>query len=128
MKINFQCIELTIQDDELGCTVIFSDSRSADDQFKSEEELINGVDKHLFIQRSYAEDEYDLENYYIASSESDSEFNSSEKIFLKLNNSRLVFNWNAEEIIIGLKLNNQELANLIQVFESTFKERIAIIE
>ena len=126
MKINFHCIELTIQDEELGCTVTFSDSRSADDQFKTEEELINSDEKYLLIQRTYAEDEYDEENFYIESSESDTDFDPFEKMIMKLTRDRLDVNWSGEQLIIGLNLNNQELENLLRILETKFHERITI--
>ena len=49
--MNFQCEELTISDDELGCTVKFSDSKSLDDQFMTIEEIMNSDEKYLLIQR-----------------------------------------------------------------------------
>jgi hypothetical protein len=126
MKINFQCIELTIQDEELGCTVTFSDSRSADDQFKTEEEIMNSIEKYLLIQRTYAEDEYDKENYHIESSESNANFDPREKIIMRINHNRLEAKWSGEEILIGLNLKNQELENLLRVLDSQFNERITI--
>ena len=93
MKINFQCIELTIQDEELGSTVTFSDSRSTDDQFKTEEEILNSVEKYLLIQKTYAEDEYNKENYHIESSESNANFDSHKKIIMSINHNRLEAKW-----------------------------------
>jgi hypothetical protein len=96
MKINFQCIELTIQDEELGCTVTFSDSRSADDQYKTEEEIMNSNKKYLLIQRTYAEDEDDVEHYYIESSESNMNFEPNKKMVVNLNQDRLETKWIGE--------------------------------
>jgi hypothetical protein len=127
MKINFQCKELTIQNEEFGCTVTFSDSKSADDQFKTEEEIMNSNDKYLLIQRTYAEDEYDKENYHIESSESNANFDHREKIIMIINHNRLEAKWSGEEVLIGLNLKNQELENLLRVLDSEFYERITII-
>ncbi|MGK0366758.1 MAG: hypothetical protein ACI85O_003833 [Saprospiraceae bacterium] len=127
MRINFQCIELTIQDEELGCTVTFSDSRSADDQFKTEEEIMNSVEKYLLIQRSYAEDKYDKENYHIESSESITNFDPHEKIIMSINHDRLEAKWSGEKVLIGLNLKNQELEKLLRILQTKFNERIEII-
>jgi hypothetical protein len=127
MKNNFQCIELTIQNEEFGCTVTFSDSKSADDQFKTEEEIMNSNEKYLLIQRTYAEDEYDKEHYHIESSESNANFDPHEKIIISINHNRLEAKWSGEEVLIGLNLKNQELENLLRVLKSEFKERITII-
>ena len=127
MKINFQCIELTIQNEEFGCTVTFSDSKSADDQFKTEDEIMNSNDKYLLIQRTYAEDEYDKENYHIESSESNANFDPRKKIIMSINHKRLEAKWSGEEVLIGLNLKNQELENLLRILDSEFNERIWII-
>jgi hypothetical protein len=126
MNINFQCIELTIHDEEFGCTVTFSDSRSADDQFKTEEEIMNSVEKYLLIQRTYAEDEYDTEYYHIESSESNEGFDSSEKININITKDHLEANWLGEKVIIGLNLKKQEFKNLLQILETKFHEKITI--
>ena len=108
MRINFHCIELTIQDEELGCTVTFSDSKSADDQFKTEEELMNSVEKYFMIQRTYMEDEDDVENYYLETSESTTDFDPREKMIINLKQNILEANWLGERVIIGLNLKSQE--------------------
>jgi hypothetical protein len=128
MKIYIHCIELTIQDEELGCTVTFSDLRSAEDQFKSMEETMNNDEKYLVIQRTYAEDDDDEDNYYIESSESDADFDLDEKMIVKLNQDRFEINWSGEQLRIGLNLEDQELENLMRIFETRFKERITIMK
>ena len=126
MRINFHCIELTIQDEELGCTVTFSDSKSADDQFKTEEELMNSVEKYFMIQRTYMEDEDDVENYYLETSESTTDFDPREKMIINLKQNILEANWLGERVIIGLNLKSQELENLFRTMETKFNERITI--
>jgi hypothetical protein len=128
MKTNFQCIELTIQDEELGCTITFSDSRSADDQFKSMEEIMNSEEKYLLIQRTYPEDDYDVDYYYIESSESDEIFNPNEKIIVKLNRKLFEVNSAGEQLRIGLNLENRKLKDLERILRTKFKELITLIE
>jgi hypothetical protein len=126
MKINFKCIELTIQDEELGCTVIFSDSKSADDQFKTEDELMKSEEKYFLIQRTYAEDKCDMEYYYIESSESNKGFETSEKIKININDNRVDINWFDEQVIIGLNLKNQVIENLLRILNTKFNELIIV--
>jgi hypothetical protein len=128
MKTNFQCIELTIQDEELGCTITFSDSRSADDQFKSMEEIMNSEEKYLLIQRTYPEDDYDVDYYYIESSESDKIFKPNEKIIVKLNQKLFEVNSVGEQLRIGLILENRKLKDLERILRTRFKEIITLIE
>jgi len=126
MKINFKCIELTIQDEELGCTVIFSDSRSVNDQFKTEDELINSDEKYFLIQRTYAEDGCDMEYYYIESSESNNGFENSEKINININKNIVYINWLDEQVIIGLNLKKHIFDNLLRILNTKFNERIIV--
>tara|TARA_B110000285_G_C14541288_1_gene345095 strand:+ start:77 stop:466 length:390 start_codon:yes stop_codon:yes gene_type:complete len=128
MKINFQCIELNITDEEMGCTVTFSDSKSADDQFKSMEEIMKCNERYLLIQRTYPEEDDEKDYYYIESSESVTDFDPDEKMIVKLNGDRFEINWHGEQLGIGLNLDDQELANLIQIFKTRFKERITIMK
>jgi hypothetical protein len=126
MKIDFQCIELTIQDEELGCTIIFSDSKSADDQFKTEEEIMNSVEKYLLVQKTYAEDEYDMEHYHIECSESDSGFDPDKKVVININLERLEAKWLDGKVTIGLNMKNKELENLLRIFEAKFHKKIML--
>ena len=128
MKTNFQCIELTIQDEELGCTITFSDSRSADDQFKSMEEIMNSEEKYLLIQRTYPEDDYDADYYYIESSESDEIFNPNEKIIAVLNQKFIEINSAKEQFRIGLNLENRIFKDLERILRTRFKEFVTLIE
>jgi len=128
MKVNFQCKELTILDEELGCTVTFSDSKSENDQFKSIKEIVNSNEKYLLIQRTYPEDDDDEDYYYIESSESDTIFDPDEKIIVKLNQKRFEVNSSGEQLRIGLNLENQELKDLVRIFKTRFEEKITIIQ
>ncbi|WP_323027547.1 hypothetical protein [Gelidibacter japonicus] len=128
MKTNFQCIELTIQDEEFGCTITFSDSRSADDQFKSMEEIMNSDEKYLLIQRTYPEDDYDADYYYIESSESDEIFKPNEKINIVLNQNLIKVNSAGEQLSIGLNLDNRKLKDLERILRTRFKEIVTLIE
>lgn len=128
MKTNFQCIELTIQDEEFGCTITFSDSRSADDQFKSMEEIMNSDEKYLLIQRTYPEDDYDADYYYIESSESDEIFKPNEKINIVLNQNLIKVNSAGEQLRIGLNLDNRKLKDLERILRTRFKEFVTLIE
>lgn len=128
MKTNFQCIELTIQDEEFGCTITFSDSRSADDQFKSMEEIMNSDEKYLLIQRTHPEDDYDADYYYIESSESDEIFKPNEKINIVLNQNLIKVNTAGEQLSIGLNLDNRKLKDLERILRTRFKEIVTLIE
>ncbi|WP_075590815.1 hypothetical protein [Labilibacter marinus] len=63
MKLN--CIEISINNEELGCQVTFSEKRSLGEKAAnmSVQEIIDSTGKYLLIQRSYAD--YEDENEYV---------------------------------------------------------------
>ncbi|MBC8319247.1 MAG: hypothetical protein H8E34_00840 [Bacteroidetes bacterium] len=63
MKIN--CIEISINDEELGCQVTFSENKSLGEAATemSVQEIIDSTGEYLLIQRSYPD--YEDENDYI---------------------------------------------------------------
>lgn len=124
--MNFQCEELTISDEELGCTIIFSDSKSSDDQFKTIDEIMNSEEKYLLIQKTYPEDDYEYSYYHIESSEYDIEFDPEYKMTIRLSHEIFEINWAGNQLKIGLDLTDKELKELKEIFEVVFKERVDI--
>jgi hypothetical protein len=122
----FRCKELSISDEELGCTITFSDSRSADDQFKTVGELMNSEKKYLLIQRTYPEDDFDQDYYHIESSESDLELNPQDKIIVRISREKFEIQWSGDHLEIGLNLSDKQLMNLEKVFKRAFGKRITI--
>jgi len=63
MKIN--CIEISINDEELGCQVTFSENKSLGEEVAhmSVKEIIDSTGEYLLIQRSYPD--YEDESDYI---------------------------------------------------------------
>ena len=122
--MNFQCKELTISDEELGCTIIFSDSKSADDQFKTIDEIMNSEEKYLLIQKTYPEDDFEHSYYHIESSESDTELDFEDKMIVRLNRDKFEISWSGDQLKIGLDLTNRELIDLKEILEVVFKERV----
>jgi hypothetical protein len=126
--MNFQCKELTISDDDFGFTVIFSDSKSSDDKFKTVEEIMNSGEKYLLIQRSYPEEEGDLDYYYIETSETDVELSPRDKMIVRLSENKFEINWSGDRLEIGLMLSAKEQKALRKAFEVTFKERTILLK
>ena len=126
MKSNFKCIELTIHDEELGCTIVFSDSKSADNQFKTMDELMNSDEKYFLIQRTYPEDESDKDYFYIETSESNEDLEISEKLEININENTIDINWLNNQVIIELNLEKQEFKNLLNMLNTRFNEWIIV--
>jgi len=126
--MNFQCKELTISDWELGFTIIFSDSKSSDDQFKSVEDIMNPGKKYLLIQRSYPEEENELDYYFIESSETNTELSPRDKMVVRLSQDKFEIDWSGDHLGIGLDLTDKEQQDLKEAFEVVFKERTILLK
>lgn len=126
-KMNFQCKELIIEDDEFGCTITFSDTNISEDQFKTADEIMNSDEKYLLIQRTYPEDDDDLENYHIETSENDIELLSDEiKMTVVVDRETFIIYYPGAHLEIKLNLNEKELKNLKRVLENRFKDRLTL--
>lgn len=122
--MNFQCEELLIEDEELGCTITFSDTKISEDQYKTAEEIMNSDERHLLIQRTYPENDNDLDNYHIETSESDIELISDDiKMDVAIDRERFKIDWPGAHLEIGLNLTDKELKNLKEILETRFKDR-----
>lgn len=124
--MNFQCEALTISDEEFVCTVKFSDSRSADSQFETVEELMNSEEKYLLIQRTYPEDDYESDYYHLETSETDTEFDSDDMMYVTMNEDKFKIDWPGAHLEIGLNQTDKELKNLEEILETRFKDQIRL--
>jgi len=114
MKIN--CIEILINDEELGCQVSFSNKKSLGEELShmTVQEIIDSTGEYLLIQRSYPdyEDEsdyiyFETHNEEYAGELSEYEmFLSKERFRLKLQN---------EEIEVLITPSNKEYSELKKV-------------
>lgn len=125
--MTFQCEELTISDEEFGCTITFSDSKSADEQFKTAEEIMNSGEKYLLIQRTYPEDDDDADNYHIETSETDVDLLSDDiEMTVAIDRERFKIEFPGAQLEIGLNLTDKELEKLKEILKTRFKERIRL--
>ena len=63
--MEFECKEIEINDEELGCTLTFCDRK--DSQFEGEqtiEEIIDSIGEYVMLQRSYGEDDEEDYHYF----------------------------------------------------------------
>jgi hypothetical protein len=125
--MNFQCKELSISDEEFGFTIIFSDTISSDDQFKTVEEIINSGEKYLLVQRTYPEDDHELDCYYLETSETATELSLKDKMIVEISQEKFKINWSGDNLEIGLNLTTKEQQVLRKAFEVTFRERTIIL-
>lgn len=125
-KMYFQCKELWISDEEFGCTITFSDSKTSEDRSKNAEEIWNSNEKYLLIQRTYPEDDFEPDYYHLESSEFETGPDSNDIVTVRMDPKRFRISWKGVILVIGLDLTKKEIKNLKNVLESRFKNRIKI--
>ena len=110
MKLN--CIEISINDDDLGCQVTFSENKRLGEELSnmSVSEIIESIGRYLLLQRSYPEDEFDSNNYYF---ETHNENLCGGLIDYQMKLSRTFFE---------LEMQNEKIEVSINPTEKEFKE------
>jgi hypothetical protein len=69
--MNFVCKEISISDEEFGCTVTFSEKEEANDfeNQKTVDEIMDSIGQYVMLQRTYGEDEFEKDYYYFETSD-----------------------------------------------------------
>jgi hypothetical protein len=69
--MNFVCKEISISDEEFGCTVTFSEKEEDNDfeNQKTVDEIMDSIGQYVMLQRTYGEDEFEEDYYYLETSD-----------------------------------------------------------
>jgi len=115
MKLN--CIEISINDEELGCQITFSEKKDLGEETAnmSINEILESLGRYLLLQRSYPEDDFATGNYYFETHD--------ENICGDLVNFEMVLSKTRFE----LKLPKDNIEISINPTEKEFKELIKIL-
>lgn len=64
--MEFDCKEISISEEELGCQVTFSENQDlgVKTENMSVKEIIESTGRYLLLQRSFPEDDFEKDNYY----------------------------------------------------------------
>ena len=110
MKLN--CIEISINDEDLGCQVTFSENKSLGQESENmtTSEIIESIGRYLLLQRSYPEYELDNNNYYF---ETHNEEMCGDLIDYQMKLSRTFFE---------LEIQNKKIEVSINPTEKEFEE------
>lgn len=67
----FECKELSISDLEFGCEITFSENPDTNESSEelTVDEILASTKQYIMLQRTYAEDEFDDDDYYFESSD-----------------------------------------------------------
>ncbi len=67
--MKFNCKQVTIEDEEFGCTVTFSEDKCEDE--RSIDKIMASQGQYILLQRTYAEDDFEDDYYYVEMSDFD---------------------------------------------------------
>ena len=128
--MNFKCVDLKINDDpDFGCTIQFSETKDKEyGENQTIEELMTSNEKYFLIQRSYPEDLYENDFYYIETSESDVELSNLDKIIIEFSEDSIDIQWSGDRVEIGLNVEGKVIKLLRKILKKRFKERIILLE
>jgi hypothetical protein len=107
--MKFDCKEISISDEELGCQVTFSENKDlgAETENMSLKEIEESIGKYLLIQRSYPEDDFETHDENINGDLEDFEIILSRHSF--------TLNLDSEIIEISINPTKEEYAELKRV-------------
>ena len=119
--MNFKCKNLSVLDDELSLTIIFSDIG------EQERHSIDTKGKYLLLQKVYPEDEFEDIYYSIELSD----FNKSgelKKFNIQLDMQAFQIEWNTNSAKIELNIEDEKFNELVKALKSftAFKGNILI--
>lgn len=79
------------------------------------------------IQRSYPEEEDDIDYYYIETSETDTELSPRDKMIIEIRPEVFKINWSRDRLEIGLNITKKEYEHLKKTLKNRFKKRLIFL-
>ena len=103
--MKFDCKEISIDDEEVGCAVTFSENTNQGIYVKEQtvDEIMNSIEKYIMLQRTYSEDEFEKDYYYFESSDFEK---SGELNNFEINLSRTKFTLTFENEVYEIQINS----------------------
>ena len=111
--MKFSCKEISIDDEDLGCTISFSENVD-NDGFEKErtiDEIMDSIGQYITLQRTYPEDEFEKDYYSFESSDFDK---SGELVDFKIDlyRTQFVMTFDKELYEIQINVDDQKFENL----------------
>lgn len=111
--MKFSCKEISINDEDLGCTISFSENID-NDEFEKErsiDEIMASIGQYITLQRTYPEDDFQKDSYSFESSDFDK---SGELVDFQIDlyRAQFVMTFNKELYEIQINVDDQKFENL----------------
>jgi len=111
--MKFNCKKITIDDEEHGCTVSFSDKKT--EGYYSDKmsiaEIVASLGQYLTLQRTYTEGDFEEDYYYIEISNSD-KCGELKKIMIDLYRNRFLLTYDNEVFEIKISIGDHKFERL----------------
>jgi hypothetical protein len=122
--MNFECKKISIDEEEFGCTITFSENADQNefDKGQTVEEIMNSIGRYIMLQRTYSEDEFEKDYYYFESSdfEKSGELNDFE---ISLSRTQLVLIFENEMYEIQISPSNQKFEEIKDAIKKLAEEK-----
>ena len=101
--MKFDCKQISINNEELGCTVSFYD-RKQDGEAQTDmtiDEIIESIGEYVMLQRTYPEDDFETDYYYIETSNPNIA-GKLKNFLIKLSRTKMSMTFSNKEIEISI--------------------------
>src|SRR6266487_6167807 len=114
--MKFNCKEISISDEEFGCTLTLSEKEDngASEIGMTIDEIIASNGQYLLLQRTYPEDEFESDYYYIETSDPDKS-GELKDFSIHLYRTQFLMSYDNETFEITINANNQEFESLKKI-------------
>lgn len=124
--MNFKCKELSISNEDLGCTITFSDTIEKEFYKTHRYDEINEDEIYLMLQRTYPKDDYEKDYYYIELSDFDRSGELND-FTIELNENSFKIEWDTNKSGIKIDINQEEFEKLKEALKIITHDRGQII-
>ena len=116
--MKFDCKEISISDEEFGCTLTLSEK---EDDGVSEiemaiDEIMYSTGQYFLLQRTYPEDEFESDYYYIETSNPDKS-GELKDFSINLCRTQFLMTYDNEVFEISINTNDQEFESLKKILK-----------
>ncbi len=113
--MKFDCKKISISDEGFGCTLTLSDEEdNRDFENMTTEELMNSSEQYILLQRTYQENEFEKDNYYIETSVPN-KIGRLEEFSIDLFRTQFVMTWDNEIFKIDINVDDKIFENLKRI-------------
>ncbi|KAA9038541.1 hypothetical protein FW778_13355 [Ginsengibacter hankyongi] len=111
--MKLECKEISISDDEFGCTIEFLQEKEEFDGNikKSAKEILASIKPYILLQRTYGEDEFEEDYYYFETHDFD-KAGELKDFTINIYRKKILITRNNEIFEIAINSNNIEFENL----------------